>query len=603
MLDWQRIKKVLVLLTIIFEITIFVFALFLYNVNVKNDVPRAFLYTIIGSFTIQYVAAGVIVGLKIKNKKLVNALLALSSLAIVLIVGLNINFSINTIHIYLSDLFTQGVSDLLATTMNTLNTIDYIVILAYIAAVILVQNLSVGLVERKVDRRVIPIVIILGIISTAHGTSLGKSLQSTDNEINSHYSDLYQQSLTEERQKYNFIQDIAEGRSIYVIELESLNSDNVNESITPYLYSLRNEGVMFKNIQAGSIITIPNQAILFCGLPPYINRQLSFDSFDQYNLQCLPKILKEAGYKTIFIKPYDIGFGNTYNFLRHIGFDEVVGEEIFKKEDPKFPWGFYDDIAFQRYTEYLEQYEDEKVFVFLMVGTINHSPFEYYKHLDDRNLDLQKLDLQENIETDSSWRYLRNPDNFVIDFQNSTKIQDYFLKEYVEETFIPKHGANTHLIITGDHSYPNNKHDNNIYPWQGAYQENFVTTMLYRPPDNLRDELAMIGSNENKFANFEFMDLVLSLAGFETKNRLYRSIFEEDYIPEDKCLMSVQAMGEKKIVVIRFPDKYIINGVQETIHYYDLEYDPEELNPTIYNDATQAGLKLVEECFKETYLD
>lgn len=127
------------------------------------------------------------------------------------------------------------------------------------------------------------------------------------------------------------------GDNIFFVHLESVNSFLVNEQITPNLIEFSKQGIFFPKIYSNSVQTIRAQENLLCGLPPSLgNTIIRNHKQEEINkLACLPKILNQFGYKTLFFKADTLEFAQTGDFMLAIGFDEVHNEDIMQPGDPE----------------------------------------------------------------------------------------------------------------------------------------------------------------------------------------------------------------------------------------------------------------------------
>ena len=170
--------------------------------------------------------------------------------------------------------------------------------------------------------------------------------------------------------------------NIIILQLESLNSTLVNETITPNFLNISKNGILLKNYYGNSIRTNRAQANILCGVNGNFKQPYSYYPEDILN-KCLPQILQDNGYKTIVFRSDTLKFTNTGNFFAGIGFEEVHYKDIMKEEDIKYLWGYNDKTFYKRVFEYLnEKYPNpEKLFIYIEVSS-HHYPF---KDIDTNN--------------------------------------------------------------------------------------------------------------------------------------------------------------------------------------------------------------------------
>jgi phosphoglycerol transferase MdoB-like AlkP superfamily enzyme len=270
-------------------------------------------------------------------------------------------------------------------------------------------------------------------------------------------------------------------------------------------------------------------------------------------------ILKKNGYKTIFLKHSSVDLSDTKDFFRQIGFDEVHDVDIFKPEDALLPWGYPDNITYKRYFDFLESFKEEKLFVYMEVGSINHYPFDYYKEIEDIKVIIPEEAYDKRVATNLA---------------KSMYLQDKYLGEAYETYFVPRWKENTTLLVFGDHPWPVGIHKNNIYNISNAFEENLLTSLLVIP-SKLRG-----GSQQNMvikehYGNRYINKLILSLAGYSDDGTSISTLIED----EPKCVLSAQPFTQKKVIIKRYPLKYIIDIYSQDIARYNLEKDPGETTP------------------------
>jgi hypothetical protein len=113
-----------------------------------------------------------------------------------------------------------------------------------------------------------------------------------------------------------------------------------------------------------------------------LNARRGGDALEHTALRCLPEILREHGYRTVYIQGGSNRFAGTEGFLRAHGFDETYGFAELEKLHPERDnslWGVHDDVLVwfaERKIRELEarRAEDGRPF-FVMVQTLDmHAP-------------------------------------------------------------------------------------------------------------------------------------------------------------------------------------------------------------------------------------
>ena len=93
----------------------------------------------------------------------------------------------------------------------------------------------------------------------------------------------------------------------------------------------------------------------------------------------IPKIIKEAGYQTLFVTSARSGWRDLNRVLKVQGFDEVVDASTLKQAYPEADlgiWGVWDQYVFKYLSKRMAaQPSDKPLFVFVLTAT-NHPPYD-----------------------------------------------------------------------------------------------------------------------------------------------------------------------------------------------------------------------------------
>lgn len=353
---------------------------------------------------------------------------------------------------------------------------------------------------------------------------------------------------------------LLESPHLFFVQLESINAELINTRIAPRLTSLATaHGVLFPKIQGSAIQTIRAQEVILCSLLPTLRYPLANSSWLFDDLVCLPEILKKNGYKTLFFHSLpDLDFAATGAFMKGIGFDEIHAGDIMEPGDEKLPWGFREDIFYERVFKYLKKFEGERLFVYIAVSSSNHFPFS-----ENTNFSFLKKQLP-----------FSNPSDFAERVADTTFVQDHFFGQMFEQLFEKTYAKNSHLFVFGDHSWPLGIQDGNTINGQGAWQENFVTSLAVLPAENSLGARRRGKNVMTLYSDLDYLPTALELVGIKGYQFSGKS-FVKEFLPsgaatnEKRCLVSLQPYNGGKIALIQHPQKYIFditdNIVTETL--------------------------------------
>jgi hypothetical protein len=133
--------------------------------------------------------------------------------------------------------------------------------------------------------------------------------------------------------------------NILVLIVESLNSEIVQAGWMPNLGSLYSQGISFEQYVVNSTTTNNGLYAMFCGDFP----QVFFSSFSVIALSmadknsssrwsCLPRILRENGYRTVFVQAAGLNYAHKDTLLAQAGFSQMFGSDSFDDRD-RVAWG------------------------------------------------------------------------------------------------------------------------------------------------------------------------------------------------------------------------------------------------------------------------
>lgn len=399
----------------------------------------------------------------------------------------------------------------------------------------------------------------------------------SDRRLRDDYGALYQKHIAalqnDAPEKTAQFNPSALGDVIFFVKQESLNGLLTGPRITPQLLRASRDGILLPKMYGNSVQSLRGYECVLCGVPPSIAGAL----VDEYPpdalkaLTCLPTLFKSLGYRTLYF------FGGSRNprivsFAESIGCEKVLADDIMRPEDVKFDWGYREDIFYQRVHQYLEtHYAHEKLFVFIDTGATNHTPFEV---LDEALLDTIPFP---------------DPAKFEEYLSNTTFVQDAYFGLFYDQ-FRKNYGDRGTLVAVSDHSWPIPIHKDNIYNERGAYEENFMISLLFVPPASARASFDIGTTVSPRFGQMDIVPTVLDLLGMEQKSLLGKSFApwlrrsSAGQKPlETKTNLSIQPYGGGYISVVRYPQKYLFSVLGRNVEVFDLARDPRESSPVTHS--------------------
>ena len=147
---------------------------------------------------------------------------------------------------------------------------------------------------------------------------------------------------------------------------------------------MQSQGLYYKQFIVPSIITLNGTYALHCGHYPSIsvNHYTSSRFLAKKNSAemqpCLPTMLKDHGYNTLYMQAVNLGYSRKNTLLKHMGFEHSLGKRQLQNNDRKVPgWGLSDQSFYKKVFKKVDALskQDRPWFIStLNVGT--HHPYK-----------------------------------------------------------------------------------------------------------------------------------------------------------------------------------------------------------------------------------
>lgn len=155
----------------------------------------------------------------------------------------------------------------------------------------------------------------------------------------------------------------------------------------PNLCKFAEEGIVFNRCYANSFRTDRGLACILASYPGMPTTSLMKVTNKSQKVKKLPSALKAAGYKNSFYYGGDINFTNMNSFLVMCGYEKIICDANFTKDQKQSKWGAYDHVLFDYVANDFEKEQFEDGFFCTVLSSSSHEPFEVpYKHHEDKYL-------------------------------------------------------------------------------------------------------------------------------------------------------------------------------------------------------------------------
>ncbi len=412
----------------------------------------------------------------------------------------------------------------------------------------------------------------------------------SDRTLRNNYRDMYQDHIANLRSNELEINggEIPSimGDVVIFVQQESLNDLLTSPRITPKILQASRDGILFRKFYGNSIQSLRGYECILCGVPSSMERALveAYPTEALNELNCLPKIFKSLGYHPILFYSGNPNPRVT-NFFKYIGFEKILADDIMQPEDIQYDWGYREDIFFTRVHEYLEKHHpNDKLFIFITASASNHTPFEV---LDEALLDRVP--------------YPR-PVKFEERLSNTTYVQDAYFG-HLYDIYRKHYAQRGSLIAVSDHAWPIPIHKHNMYNERGAFEENFLITLLFVPPETMRGVFSTGTTVNHRFSQMDILPSIMDLIGIRQDKWLGESFApwllasrSQMRREPQKTKLSIQPYGGGFISVVDYPMKYLFDVLGKDVKVYNLIEDPQEKYPAIHD--SKEYLFLIEDFYR-----
>lgn len=344
----------------------------------------------------------------------------------------------------------------------------------------------------------------------------------------------------------------ANGESVFMVQLESVNGligqsghvlhgRPVPADPMPAMHELARRGFFFPHFWSGAITTHRAQETILCGAVRNVHAPY-FDQLIPWEGQCLPALLREAGYRTVFLSSYpDRTFGGTGKFMQRAGFEDIhFAGDLMKPGDPVTRWGYEERAFFRRAFEYLRaRYRpDEPLFVYLAVCA-HHFGFT------------------RTAKTDVAY-FLGDEMKKIEQYLWSQRQQDQSLLTF-DRLLRGYKGDAAHVFYVPDHAFPLGLYGGSA-PSMGATIDNFLTPLVYVPPEGRAADFEVGRTIPEMYGQTDLIPTIAELVSAAPyRNSLVPFLRRRPPPPRadyEPCHVMSQPYGGRSLLVARGPHAY-----------------------------------------------
>jgi phosphoglycerol transferase MdoB-like AlkP superfamily enzyme len=228
--------------------------------------------------------------------------------------------------------------------------------------------------------------------------------------------------------------------NIVLVVLESLRAHEHStapfaERVAPNLSRLRQTGIWVPNLYFNGSQTARGEFATLCSYHPYFEGGQEYSLFPDLSIRCLPELLRDGGYETLWFLGYDYTYANHHGFLSTHGFQKLFGQQHMSEAgygEQKISWGISDEASFKFAVQTLST--TRQPFFAEILTLSNHHPF-------DQDFGIPDPDIPGTEHESKHYR----------DFLRGVHYSDYAVGRLIEEATKTTWFDNTIFVFVGDH--------------------------------------------------------------------------------------------------------------------------------------------------------
>lgn len=222
--------------------------------------------------------------------------------------------------------------------------------------------------------------------------------------------------------------------NVVIIMMESMTAQVMAElggedGVCPNLSRLAQEGLLFDRCYGSGYRTEQGLVSVLGGFPAQPDQSIVLLEDKASKLSSIPKMLKQAGYSTVFFYGGELTFANIGVWLTHQKFDRILSKADFPRGQITQHWGADDRQVFQKAISTLRQ--TPQPFFSTILTLSLHSPYD--------------------VPFKSRWRGDSEREMFL----NSAAFADDAIGEFFEKIRQEPWFPNTLFVLVADHGHYN----------------------------------------------------------------------------------------------------------------------------------------------------
>lgn len=364
---------------------------------------------------------------------------------------------------------------------------------------------------------------------------------------NAHYQPWYF-SKTESVLKKNVVLIILESTQNEVI---AIGEHKPYGDLTPFLDQLSKENSLLFKKAFGTIPHTSKALVgIHCGILPFQDLPI-YESIYGIPVKCLPELLSEQGYQTVFMQSATEKYENRRELVHQFGYQDFISAETLKGSsgERNNSLGFEDKVLVGQTEEWLLGKKEQPFLITILSLTAHHSyqtPSDFEKKT-----------------------YVEKP--LKNSYLNAIRYTDEFLAELFEVFKKTGNYQNSIFIIVSDHGEAFGEHGEQLHN-NVAYNE--VANIFLMVHDPARSFLSESGIENRAVSQLQILPSVFDMLGYQSETEVSMgSFFRENSWAIGGCYERLMCN-----YIVRGDYKYIFNFRERLPELYHIHDDVREAN-------------------------
>ncbi len=371
----------------------------------------------------------------------------------------------------------------------------------------------------------------------------------------------------------------AKKKNLVFFILESTRTDatslyNPDLKTTPFLKKLSERSLLIEKMFSVVPHTSKSLLAIHCGIEPKATVEIEESEENGIPVKCLPELLNEIGYRTVFFQTATEHFENRRSLVANFGHSEFYpGNKLSKQNYQRTNYfGYEDKILLKPSREWHEKrMKNDPQSPFMVTYLTNTTHHDY------------------TLPSTHRYQWF-HPNRFFNKYLNAVNYVDLFLTKLIQQYKDLNLYKNTIFVFVGDHGEGFREHQ--IYGHSNIiYREGIHVPFMVHDPSRFQKGLRVGGRHFQP----DILPTIVDLLNFKLLNSVHRglSIFEEkkDRFVYSHCWSRNTCIGRHGKLF-----KYIHFFNKKPDELYVADSDPAELN-NIYSTTPK---KLIEEWKNKT---